>query len=120
MTRLYTSTDMAADHHIVICAGFPQRIPIIAVDRRITMNSRVVGQRQRMHAQLGHAHDLSGGGLHVPPRHQHQRNEATRRGIAPVVQMPVVVGLDGCEGNRAIGMYLEALTGKTGEGREAQ
>src|SRR5690606_18426863 len=73
-----------------------------------------------MHTLFRQARNLGGGGLHVPPWHQHQRNEAARRSVAPVVQMPVVVGLDRGQGHCAIRMILETLTGKTRERREAQ
>ncbi|MNF85122.1 hypothetical protein D3C84_675080 [compost metagenome] len=73
-----------------------------------------------MHTLLGQALDFSGGGLHVPPGHQHQRDETTRRGIAPVMQVPVVVGLDRRQGYRTVGMHLETLASKAGESRKAQ
>ena len=84
------------------------------------MHGGVVRQRHRVHTQLGHARHFGGGGGHVEPGHHHQRNEAARRGIAPVVHMPVVVGLDRGQGNRTVVVGLEALAGKAGEGREAQ
>ena len=84
------------------------------------MNGRVVRQRKRVHALFGQTLDFGSSGFHVPPRHDHQRNEAAWRSVAPVVQMPVVVGLDGRHRHVAISVYLETLPGKAREGGEAQ
>src|SRR5690606_8931933 len=50
---------------------------------------------------------------------QHQRDETAWRGIAPVVQVPVVVGLDRRQGYVTVRVVLEVLAGKAGEGGEA-
>jgi len=116
----HAGTDMAADHHLVIAAGFPQRVPVIAMDRRVAMNSRVVRQRKRVHTLSGQTFDFGSRGFHVPPRHDHQRNETAWRSVAPIVQMPVVVGLDGRHRHVSVSVYLETLSGKTRKGGEAQ
>ena len=84
------------------------------------MHGRIIRQRQGMHAEGGHALDFGGGGLHVPPRHDHDRDEAARRGIAPVMKMPVVVRLDCGQADGLVRHDLETLAGKTGKRRKAQ
>src|SRR5690606_32526615 len=64
--------------------------------------------------------DFGSRSLHVPPRHQHQRNETARCSIAPVMQVPVVVGLNRSQGHSTVGMRLKALTSKAGESRKAK
>ncbi|MNH04033.1 hypothetical protein D3C79_633090 [compost metagenome] len=84
------------------------------------MDGRVIRQRNGMHALPCQALDFSGGGLHVPPRYDHQRDETARSGVAPVVQVPVVIGLDCSQRHGAVAVHLKALPGKTREGGEAQ
>jgi hypothetical protein len=83
------------------------------------MHGRVVGEREGMHTLLGQALDFRRRRLHVEPRSHHQGNEAARCSVAPIVQMPVVVGLDGCERDTAVFVALKPLSRKTREGREA-
>ncbi|MNR10053.1 hypothetical protein D3C85_1262830 [compost metagenome] len=90
------------------------------MDRREAVQRRVVGQRYGVHAKFRQARDFRGSGLHVPPGHQHQGDKTPRCDVTPVVQVPVVVGLDRRQGHGSVRVILEALAGEAGKGREAQ
>src|SRR5882724_9706466 len=72
-----------------------------------------------MTTQPAHAPQFSHRQSNIPQRQHGQRDEAAGVPAAPVVEMPVVVGLDGGEGEFFVLHLLEARTGKTGKGPEA-
>ena len=120
MLGLDTGADMAADHHVVVRASLPHRIPMVGVDRREPMQPGVVREQDRVIPQLGHAADFLGRQFAVPPRNPAQRNAPPRRCIAPIVQVLVVVGLDGGERNLPrLLVLLGALLREAGQGRKA-
>ena len=73
------------------------------------------------HAAVGVAAHLGGGQLGVPQRNERQRDEpALGLRPAPLLDHPVVVGLDAQEGQLLVLGLGEGLAAEPGEGREAQ
>ncbi len=67
----------------------------------------------------GHAAHLGGGQIGVPQRHDHERDEATVGAGAPLVDLPVVVGLHAGEPELLVVHLGERLPAETRHGREA-
>src|SRR5690554_7513950 len=113
-------TNVTTNYDIVVLTGFPKRVPIFIVNRRITKASGIVRKRQRMHTLLGKPFHFCYCSLHIPKWNQHQGNKTPRGRIAPVIQMPVVVCLDSSQRDFAVWMILKTLAGKSRKGREAK
>ena len=86
-------TEMDRQHGRGVATGAPDRIPVLVVEARVAERGRVLGEAQRV-ATLGRAPaDLGCRLLGIPDRRHRHRDEATRIGRAPRVDVPVVVRL---------------------------
>ncbi len=97
----------------------PKRIPRVAVEGVIAEGRRVLGERQRMDALVREATDLGRTQLRVPQDREPHRDEPSRRGRAPHVDVPVVVGLQHRERQILVGRRREQPAGEPRERREA-
>src|ERR1700728_2547611 len=88
--------------------------------RWIAVHCRIVRQGERMHPLPGHTRDFCGRGGHVPPRDYHQRYKTSRCSVAPILQMPVVIGLNDRERDFAVRNALKSLARKPRKCRKAQ
>ena len=72
------------------------------------------------HAPLGVALGLGRGQLGVPQRDEAQRDVVAARGRAPLLDHPVVVGLDAGQAELLVLALVEGLAAEAREGREGQ
>ena len=71
------------------------------------------------HAPCRVAPDLVDGGVDVPERDDGERDEAPTRVAAPLLDHPVVVGLDAGQPELLVGAFEERLAAEPRQGREA-
>ena len=91
------------------------------VDRGQAEEGRDLAEADRPDAAVGVAAHLGGGQFGIPQRDQAQRDEpAVGFGPAPLLDHPVVVGLDAQERELLVLGLGEGLAAEAGEGREAQ
>ena len=81
---------------------------------------RVLREGERGHAPVVHAAHLLGGEGRIPQRDQHQRDVATGRRAAPLLDQPVVVDLQALEPELAVAGLHEQLAAEPGDRREAE
>ena len=72
---------------------FPQRVPVLVVEARVAHRGRVLGEGQRVHTLLGDPPHLRGARLGIPDHRNRHRDEPRRVRPAPLLDVPVVVGL---------------------------
>ena len=98
----------------------PERVPGVGVEARVVEQCGVLGERQRMAALGRGAPHLGGGELGVPQHRQRHRDEPVGVRAAPLVDVPVVVGLHHCEGEVLVGRGREQPPGEARERREVE
>ncbi|MCY1531177.1 hypothetical protein D9M68_663950 [compost metagenome] len=89
---------MDVDHHLVLGADLPQRFPVGVMDARLALQRRVVGEGNGVAALGNDALDLGHRGIDVPVGNDGVGDVAARVAAAPLVDVPVVVGLQQGEG----------------------
>ncbi|CAA0118253.1 Uncharacterised protein [Mycolicibacterium vanbaalenii] len=109
---------MDVEDGVGVHQGLPQRSPVVVVEGRVAHRRRVLGERQRVHSALGVAAHLSRTGLGVPDHRQRHRDESRRVGPAPLLDMPVVVGLHQRQAELGV-LGGEQPAGEPREGRKA-
>ena len=92
--------DVQAHDRALVAARLPERVPVVGVEARVAELRRVLRERDRVAALGGDAAHLGGHRLRVPDRRQRERDEAAGIGAAPLVDVPVVVGLQDRERRR--------------------
>ena len=114
--------DVHAHDGVGLLAGLEERVPVAGVDRRQPQRVGVLGEGHGVAAPGGARPDLGGGQLGVPQRDHRERDEpALAVAGAPLVDHPVVVGLDA--GQREVGvaalsldpLLVERLAAEAGE-----
>ena len=80
----------------------------------------VLGERDRVAALVGQAAHLVGRLVDVEQREDAARDEALGVGAAPLVDVPVVVGLDHDQVDVAVGALVQHLAGEAGPVREVE
>ena len=95
-------------------------VPVLVVDRGQTEGRGVLRERERGRALRRAALDLRDRELRVPHRDEHQRDVPAGSRAAPLVDHPVVVGLQADEAELPVARLHEQLAAEPGEGREAQ
>ena len=110
--------DVHVHHRVGVDQRLPQRRPVVVVEARIAHRGRVLGERQRVHATLGVAAHLLGARFGVPDDRQAHRDEAGRILLAPLLDVPVVVGLQQRQAEVGV-LGGEQPAREAGERREA-
>ena len=110
---------MEAHHHVLVAHGLPERIPVVALVGRQALDVGQLGHGDRPAALGRHAVDLVGHRVHVPRRPDRQRDEPPRMRGAPLVDVPVVVGLQHHQREVLVLRLLEAPAAEPGHAREA-
>ena len=120
LQRAEALADVHVHHHALVADGAEEGRPVLPV---------VVARQAHQVGQLGHRHgpaalarqapDLLGHALGVPHREDAQRDEASGVGRAPLVHVPVVVGLEHHVGEVVVRGFVEETGVEAGEGREA-
>ena len=85
--------DVQADDRAVVLAGLPERVPVVAVEARA---ARASGFSENVTAWQPFAatrRTSAAMSSRVPDRRDRERDEPARVGAAPLVDVPVVVGL---------------------------
>ena len=118
--RLRRRAHVAAQHRARVAARGEQRIPLAGVDARHPEPGRILRERHRVAALGGEPLHLGRGFVHVEERQDPARDEAIGIRAAPLVDVPVVVGLDHHEVDVAVGPGVEHLAGEAGQVREVQ
>ena len=113
-----TSADMAVYYHVILGTDFPQLVPVSVVDAGETVEGWVVREADCFAALGDHALDLIDHQFAVPDRQQSQRNDAAWVSTGPLINMPVIIGLDHALGALSILCLMEQVTGKGGKGGE--
>ena len=101
-----------------LLAGREERVPVVVlvVDRRQAERVRVLGERHRVAALVGAAPHLGGRQLGVPQRDHRERDEAALAVTgAPLVDHPVVVGLDAEQRQLLVVALQERLAAEAGQ-----
>ena len=111
---------MQADDHAELVAGPPERVPVLAVEAGHAELLWVLGPGDGPYALSGDAAHLGGHELGVPVRDQRQRDEPARVRPCPLLDVPVVVGLQGDQRQVLVLGVGEDLTAELRERREAQ
>ena len=109
---------MHIDNGVRLLAGHEERIPeaVLVVDGRQAQRERVLGEGHGERALVGAPVDLGGRGDRVPQGDKGQRDEATAPVAgAPLVDYPVVVGLDAEEGEVLILAFQKGLAAEPGQ-----
>jgi hypothetical protein len=104
----------------VVGARREQRIPRAAVDRWRADRCGVLRERHRVTSLVGEAPDLLCRLLDVEVREDPARDEPVGMRAAPLVDVPVVVGLDHHEVDLGIGTLVEHLPGEPRPVREVE
>ena len=112
--------DVAAQHGVRVAGRLEQRVPVVAVDAGHVQRLGVLRERDGVAALGGEAPHLLGGLLDVEQRQDPARDEPARVGAAPLVDVPVVVGLDHDQVDVAVRALVEHLAGESGPVREVQ
>ena len=116
--QLARRSDVHVHHGFGVHQRIPHRLPVVhVVERRVPQRRRVLGEGQRVHALLRHPADLLGAQLGIPDRRQRHRDETARLARAPLVDVPVVVGLHQRHREFAV-VGGEQPGGEAGERRE--
>ena len=97
----------------------PHRVPVGVVEAGVAEQYRVLGERDRVTALGRDAMDLVGAELRVPQHRQRHRDDATGIRAGPLVDVPVVVGLDGRQREILVRTSSEQPAGEGRERREA-
>jgi hypothetical protein len=90
------------------------------VHRRQPEVRRDLAEAHGPHAAVGVAPHLVGRQRRVPQRDERERDEPPAAGTAPLVDHPVVVGLDAQQGEVLVAGFEERLAAEAREAREAQ
>ncbi len=94
-------------------------VPVVRVEARVAELGGVLGEGHRMDALLGDPVHLLRHPLRIPDRRGGERDEPARMGAAPLLDVPVVVGLEqGAPEVFVIGAG-EQLPGEAGDRAEA-
>ena len=96
-----------------------ERVPVPGVDRRQAEVVRQLTEADGRNPSSSVAPDLLDGGRHIPQRDQAERHESTVRVAAPLLDHPVVVGLDAREAELLVAPFRERLSAEPRERREA-
>ena len=86
--------DVQAQHHVLVAQGLEHRVPVAGQEARVALDVRRLEEADGPAALLGDAVDLLGGQLDVPHGDEPEGDEPARVGAAPLVDRPVVVGLE--------------------------
>jgi hypothetical protein len=105
---------VAAQHRPGVGTGREQGVPRATVDRGSTDRGRVLGERHRVTPLVGETANLLRGLLDVEVREDSTGDEPVRVRAAPLVDVPVVVGLDHHEVDLGIRPLVEHLPGEPG------
>ena len=108
-----------ADDRALVGAGLPEWIPVVAVQRRPPELLGVLGERDGVTALLGHAAYLGCRQFGFPDDRDGQRDEPPWLGVAPFVDVPVVVGPHHRQGLVLVFPAREELAAELGERGEA-
>ncbi len=109
--HLRRRADVHVDDGVGLLAHREQRIPVPAVNRREAEGYGVLGERDVVAPPLGAPADLGHGEVDVPQGDHRQGDEAVlARSCAPLLDHPVVVGLDAEEGQLLVVALEEGLT----------
>ncbi len=114
--------DVHAAHHLEVGCGGHHRVPVAVgvVDRREPERRRVLGEGEGGGALGGAALHLLGGQRRVPHRDEDQGDVTARRRGAPLLDHPVVVGLQAHEAEVPVARLHEELPAEARDRREAQ
>src|SRR5690554_2864872 len=91
-------TNVNIDHHIVFSTHAPQRIPVFIMDAGLSFQGGVVGEGDSMTALLNNAFYFFNGGFDIPIGHNSVGNIAAGVRTTPLINVPVVVRLEECQG----------------------
>ena len=111
---------MHADHGPGLAARLEHGVPVPAVYRGKPEVVRDLAEGHRLDAPGRVATDLSSGEVGVPQWDEAQRDHASARVAAPLVDHPVVVGPHALETELLVVALRQSLTAETNPGREAQ
>ena len=110
---------MHVENGVGVDQRIPHRLPVVElVEARVAHCGRVLGEGQGVHAALGVATNLGRARLGVPDHRKRHRDEARRVLAAPLLDMPVVVGLHQRQAELRI-LRREQPAREAGERREA-
>src|SRR3954454_3031717 len=98
----------------------PEGIPRVGVEARVVEQRGVLGERHRVASLRRGAAHLRGGEHGIPKHGQRHRDEPVGIRAAPLVDVPVVVGLDDREREVLVGGGGEETSREAGERREVQ
>jgi hypothetical protein len=104
---------------VAVAARLEHRIPVAVVPARAAERYRVLGECHRVTTELGDAADLCGRILGRPDHALGHRDEAIRVRAAPLVDVPVVVGVDERLGEVLVGVGVEQPPAEARHRREA-
>ena len=111
--------DVHVEHGVGVDQRVPHRLPVVElVEARVAHRGRVLGEGQRVHAALGVTANLGRTRLGVPDHRKRHRDEARRVLAAPLLDVPVVVGLHQRQRELRI-LGREKPAREAGERREA-
>ena len=118
--RLGARADVHGDDRAGLLAGLEERVPVAGVDARQVEVGRELAEGDGAHAAGRVATHVLGRELGIPERDQRQRQQPAAARAAPLVDHPVVVGLDAGQPEVAILGPEEQLAAEPGQVREAE
>ena len=112
--------DVQAHDDLLVAARLPERVPVVGVEARPAELRRVLREGDRVGALARRCGAPRRRAPRVPDRRQRARDEAARMGAAPLVDVPVVVGLHHRQRDVLVLGAGEQLAAELRERREAQ
>ena len=111
--------DVQAKDHVLVAQGLKHGVPVAGEEAGVALHVGRLEEADGPAALLAHPAYLPGGERHVPHGDEAEGNEPARVGRAPLVDGPVVVGLEHHEGQILVVGLGEGPGVPAGHGRKA-